>query len=66
VPGAGALFLVAAAISSAAGTAVEPWRTICVVGLAGAFLSWCLVIPIGIFNRPRFLVVPYLRDKRRL
>jgi hypothetical protein len=65
VPGAGALFLVAAAISSAAGTAVEPWRTICVVGLAGAFLS-CLVIPIGIFNRPRFLVVPYLRDKRRL
>jgi hypothetical protein len=44
----------------------EPWVTIAVVGAAGVMLCWLLIVLIGIFNRPRFLVVPYLRDKRRL
>jgi hypothetical protein len=34
--------------------------------IGGMILCWILIILIGIFNRPRFLVLPYLRDKRRL
>ncbi|MGR6971710.1 hypothetical protein ACU639_19350 [Streptomyces cynarae] len=44
----------------------EPWLGISAVAMGGMMLCWLLIILIGIFNRPRFLVVPYLRDKRRL
>ncbi|MFE2102456.1 hypothetical protein [Streptomyces sp. NPDC059468] len=44
----------------------EPWLWISAVAIGGMMLCWLLIILIGIFNRPRFLVVPYLRDKRRL
>ncbi|MFF3873208.1 hypothetical protein [Streptomyces sp. NPDC001978] len=44
----------------------EPWWAISLVAGGGMILCWLLIILVGIFNRPRFLVVPYLRDKRRL
>ncbi|MFJ3336010.1 hypothetical protein [Streptomyces sp. NPDC086766] len=44
----------------------EPWSGISAVAIGGMTICWLLIILIGIFNRPRFLVVPYLRDKRRL
>ncbi|MEU6368065.1 hypothetical protein ABZ876_20540 [Streptomyces sp. NPDC046931] len=44
----------------------EPWLGISAVSIGGMLLCWLLILLIGIFNKPRFLVLPYLRDKRRL
>ncbi|MFK4099663.1 hypothetical protein ACI2L1_06220 [Streptomyces sp. NPDC019531] len=44
----------------------EPWLGMSAAAIGGMILCWLLIILIGIFNRPRFLVLPYLRDKRRL
>ncbi|WP_317440825.1 hypothetical protein [Streptomyces collinus] len=44
----------------------EPWWAISLVAGGGVILCWMLIIMIGIFSRPRFLVLPYLRAKRRL
>ncbi len=42
----------------------EPWWGISAVAIGGMMLCLLLIILIGIFNRPRCLVVAYLRDKR--
>ncbi|MFF4799730.1 hypothetical protein ACFY1U_15125 [Streptomyces sp. NPDC001351] len=66
-------FVLMAIAVIALGTAVTqtrkpagPWWAISLAAGSGVILCWLLIILIGIFNRPRFLVVPYLRDKRRL
>ncbi|MGW2936924.1 hypothetical protein ACWDA7_34895 [Streptomyces sp. NPDC001156] len=67
------VFMAIMVIALAVGLAVtatrnsaEPWLWISAVAIGGMMLCWLLIILIGIFNRPRFLLVPYLRDKRRL
>ncbi|MFI5673079.1 hypothetical protein [Streptomyces cellulosae] len=42
----------------------EPWWGISAVAIGGMMLCLLLIILIGISDRPRFLVVAYLRDKR--
>ncbi|MET7652110.1 hypothetical protein [Streptomyces sp. NPDC005486] len=64
-----AVMVIAAAVGQAVTRTqkpVEPWLGISAAAMGGMMLCWLLIILIGIFNRPRFLVVPYLRDKRRL
>jgi hypothetical protein len=67
------VFMAIMVIAVAVGLAVtgtqkpaELWFGISAVAIGGMVLCWLLNILIGIFNRPRFLVLPYLRDKRRL
>jgi hypothetical protein len=67
------VFMAIMVIASAVGLAVtrtqkpaEPWSGMSAAAIGGMMLCWMLIILIGIFNRPRFLVLPYLRDKRRL
>ncbi|MER6956682.1 hypothetical protein [Streptomyces sp. NPDC000618] len=64
-----AIAMIAATVgegASGAGRPAEPWLVIALSGAAGVLLCWLLIVPIAMFNRPRFLVVPYLRDRRRL
>lgn len=65
------VFMAVMVIAPAVGQAVtrtqepaEPWLVISAVAIGGMMLCWLLIIMIGIFNKPRFLVVPYLRDER--
>ncbi|MFJ9901671.1 hypothetical protein ACIRVK_01990 [Streptomyces sp. NPDC101152] len=44
----------------------DPWLVISAMAIGGQVICWLLIILIAIFNKPRFLVVPYLRDNRRL
>lgn len=63
------VFVATAPLAARVGRAqkhAEPWWAISLVAGAGVLLCWLLITLIGIFNRPRFLVVPYLRDRRRL
>ncbi|MFG3202311.1 hypothetical protein [Streptomyces sp. NPDC048192] len=67
------VFMAIMVIALAVGLAVtrtqkpaEPWLAMSAAAIGGMILCWILIILIGIFNRPRFLVLPYLRDKRRL
>ncbi|MET7652826.1 MULTISPECIES: hypothetical protein [unclassified Streptomyces] len=67
------VFIAVMVIAPAVGLAVtrspepaEPWLGISAAAMGGMVLCWVLIILVGIFNRPRFLVVPHLRDKRRL
>ncbi|MEV1066905.1 hypothetical protein [Streptomyces sp. NPDC050263] len=64
-----AIAVIAATVGEGAsgdGRPAEPWMVIALSGAAGVLSCWLLMVPIAIFNRPRFLVVPYLRDRRRL
>ncbi|MGQ5634424.1 MULTISPECIES: hypothetical protein [unclassified Streptomyces] len=73
VVAANCVFMAIMVIALAVGLAVtrtqkpaEPWLGMSAAAIGGMILCWILIILIGIFNRPRFLVLPYLRDKRRL
>jgi len=67
------VFVVIMTIAPAVGLAVlrtrkpaEPWLGTAVAAIGGMVLCWLLIILSGNFNRPRLLVLPCLRDKRRL